>query len=138
MASIVAMGAGALLNALAFSGTNYLFSHIDKSSAAEERRRHDKAIEQLQKARELWQQRRIEKLDFYNKFLQEQKLSTERIEDIDEAMRAYYRATGQKQRLAREPALSDYYHPSEEQKTGELVFIASGLGLVGYLAYKHL
>ena len=65
------MGAGALINALAFSGRNYLFGHIDQNQAAKERQRHDKAVEQVQKAQALWSKERTEKLDFYNKFLQE-------------------------------------------------------------------
>ena len=55
MATLLAMGAGALVNALAFSGTNYLFSHIDKNQAAKERQRHDLAVEQVQKAQAVWQ-----------------------------------------------------------------------------------
>ena len=50
MASAVAMVlGGAVVNALAFSGSNYLFSHMGKSGNAEaERKRHDKALEQLE------------------------------------------------------------------------------------------
>ena len=45
------MVGGALVNALAFSGSNYLFSHMGKSDEIEkERKRHDKAEEQLQAA----------------------------------------------------------------------------------------
>ena len=45
MASAVAMMiGGALVNALAFSGSNYLFSRMGKSDEVEkERERHDKA-----------------------------------------------------------------------------------------------
>ena len=56
MASAVAMMiGGAVVNALAFSGSNYLFSHMGKSGDAEkERERHDKALEQLEKAQAAW------------------------------------------------------------------------------------
>ena len=52
MASAVAMMiGGAVVNALAFSGSNYLFSRMGKSGDAEkERERHDKALEQLEEA----------------------------------------------------------------------------------------
>ena len=36
---------GALANALAFTGSGYLFQHLSKHSIDEKRRRHDKAIE---------------------------------------------------------------------------------------------
>ena len=41
MASLMMMVGGAVVNALAFSGSNYLFS---KMHSDEERKRHDKAI----------------------------------------------------------------------------------------------
>ncbi|CAC5385870.1 unnamed protein product [Mytilus coruscus] len=49
MASALAMMlGGAITNAFAFSGSNYLFSHMG-SNANEEKIRHDKAIEKLEK-----------------------------------------------------------------------------------------
>ena len=41
---------GALANALAFTRSSYLFSRLSKDSIDAERKRHDLAIEQLQKA----------------------------------------------------------------------------------------
>ena len=38
------------MNALAFSGSNYLFTILRSSGVDEERKRHDKAVEQLQAA----------------------------------------------------------------------------------------
>ena len=52
MASTAMLVSGALVNALAFSGSNYLFSMLRSSGADEEKKRHDKAIEQLQAAHE--------------------------------------------------------------------------------------
>ena len=37
-----------LINALAFSGNNFLFSSLSKESIDKEQKRHDKAIEDLQ------------------------------------------------------------------------------------------
>ena len=45
---------GALVNALAFSGSNYLFTMLKSSGADYERKRDDKAIVQLQAAHEAW------------------------------------------------------------------------------------
>ena len=48
MASIGFLIRGALVNALAFAGSNYLFSSLSKESIDREQKRHDKAIEDLQ------------------------------------------------------------------------------------------
>ena len=53
MASIAIMAGTALVNALAFSGTNAAFSLLGDHGGTE-RKRHDIAIEQLSKAREDW------------------------------------------------------------------------------------
>ena len=45
---------GASANTLAFTGSSYLFSRLSKDSIDKERKRHDLAIEQLQKAQIKW------------------------------------------------------------------------------------
>ena len=45
---------GALINALAFSGSNFLFLSLSKESVDKERKRHDKAIKDLQLAQTEW------------------------------------------------------------------------------------
>ena len=54
---------GALANALAFTGSSYLFSRLSKDSIDKERKRHNLVIEQLQKAQIEWAQKRQEKID---------------------------------------------------------------------------
>ena len=49
---------GALVNALAFSGSNFLFSALRAPGADEEGKRHDKAVEQLQVAQAEWSRKR--------------------------------------------------------------------------------
>ena len=58
MASIGFLTGGALINALAFSGGNFLFSSPSKESIDKERKRHDKAIEDLQGAQIEWTKKR--------------------------------------------------------------------------------
>ena len=41
---------GVMVNTLAFSESNYLFSMLRSSDLNEERKRHDQAVEQLQAA----------------------------------------------------------------------------------------
>ena len=54
MASVGFLIGGALINALAFSGSNFLFSRLSKESIDKERNRHDKAIEDLQRGQLEW------------------------------------------------------------------------------------
>ena len=54
MASIAMLIGGALANALAFTGSSYLFHRLSKDSINAERKRHDAAIEALQVAQLEW------------------------------------------------------------------------------------
>ena len=40
--------------------------------------------------------------------------------------------------LAPDSQLSDFYHPSENQKNGELLFVVVGTGIATYALYKYL
>ena len=70
MASVRFTIGGAVVNALAFSGTNFIFSRLTYHGA-EERKRHDLALEKLQKERDEWNEDRMKRLDFINKRLRE-------------------------------------------------------------------
>ena len=63
---------GTVVNTLAFSGTNFVFSRLT-DHGEEERKRHDLALERLQKARDEWNEDRMKRLDFINKRLREKK-----------------------------------------------------------------
>ena len=68
---------GAITNALAFTGSSYLFSRLSANSMDAERKRHDLAIEQLQKAQIEWVHKRQQQIDFINKQLRlERKVKT--------------------------------------------------------------
>ena len=60
MASIAMLIGGALVNALAFTGSNYLFHRLSADNIDAERKRHDLAIEKLQKAQIEWAHKRQE------------------------------------------------------------------------------
>ena len=57
---------GALVNALAFTGSSYLFHRLSADNIDAERKRHDAAIEALQKAQVEWAHKRQEQIDFIN------------------------------------------------------------------------
>ncbi len=54
------MVAGGLFNAVAFAGAGYLFQKFNKDGYGEETKRHDLALEKLEKARQEWNQKDIE------------------------------------------------------------------------------
>ena len=67
MATIALMVGGALVNAFAFSGSNYLFSKMGKNDdSLAEKKRSDKAMEQLAAATKAWNENRTDRLDFIN------------------------------------------------------------------------
>ena len=80
---------GLLANALAFTGSSYLFSKLSKDSIDKERKRHDLAIEQLQKAQIKWAQLRQERTDFINKQLRLERKVETKFTELNDAMREY-------------------------------------------------
>ena len=69
MASVVMLIGGALANALAFTGSSYLFHRLSRLSADNidaERKRHDLVIEALQKAQIEWTHKCQQRIDFIN------------------------------------------------------------------------
>ena len=137
MASLLFTIGGAVVNALAFSGTNFVFSRLT-DHGAEERKRHDLALEKLQRARDEWNEDRMKRLDFINKRLREAQAARAYINNADEAMLEYYRVFAKKIKLVPpEPQLSDFYHPSEAQKNGELLFVVLSTGIAIYALYKY-
>ena len=61
MASLLFTVGGAVVNALAFSSTNFIFSRLT-DYRAEEHKRHDLALKKLQRPRDEWNRDRIETL----------------------------------------------------------------------------
>lgn len=137
MASVAMLLGGALINALAFSGSNYLFSMLRSSAVDEERKRHDKAVEELQGAQAAWSRKRTERIDWINEELRRQGHAVETFRDVDAAIREYAQVTGKSlEALAPEPRLSDFYVPSDDQKDREIAFIVVGMAATGLVAYK--
>ena len=118
MASLLFTIGGALVNTLAFSGTNFIFNRFT-DHGEKERKRHDLALEKLQRARDKWNKDEMKQHDFINERRREKNEVKVHINNADEAMLEYYRVFA-KQIKPRppEPQLSDFYHPSESQKNG--------------------
>ena len=95
MASVLFTIGGAVVNALAFSGTNFVFSRLT-DHGSEECKRHDLALEKLQKAQDEWNRDRMKRLDLTNKRLRERNEPRAYIKNVDEAMLEYSRVFAKK------------------------------------------
>ena len=137
-ATIALMVGSAIVNALAFTGGNYLFSKLDKQKSDEERIRHDKALENLQTAQAEYAKNRQERLDFLNDRIRKESHSEQTFHDVDEAIKEYFLVTGDSNihDMEPEPKLGEFYEESDEQKQYELMFMAGGLVLTGITAFR--
>ena len=128
---------GALVNALAFTGSSYTFSRLSKDSTDKKRKRHNLAIGQLQKVQVEWVQKRQEQIDFINKQLRLEQKAETKFTELNDAMGEYHEVFGHElSPFPQEPVLSDFYTPSNEQHERELAFIAlSMIGIGGVFWY---
>ena len=128
---------GASANALAFTGSSYLLYRLSADNIDAERKRHDAAIEALQKAQIEWAHKRQQRIDFINKQLRLKWKAEVKFTESNDAMREYHEVFGHElPPLPREPVLSNFYTPSDEQHYRELGFIAlSMIGIGGVLYY---
>ena len=113
MASIAMMIGGAILNAAAFTGGNYLAKYLTGDSgkaALDEKTRHDKAIEDYQAAMVKYTRDRTKLLNWIE-------TNREDFTNTDYAFKLYNQAHPDQQITPpKEPQFSDFYQPSELQK----------------------
>ena len=128
---------GALANALAFTGSSYLFHRLSADNTDAQRKRHNAAIEALQKAQIEWAHKCQERIDSINKKLRLERKAETKFTELNQAMREYHEVFGHElPPLPREPVLSDFYTLTDEQHHRELGFIAlSMIGIEGVLYY---
>ena len=127
---------GALPNALAFKGNSYLFHRVSADNIDAERKRHDAAIEALQKAQIEWANNQQQRIDFINNQLRLEQKAETKFTVLNDAMREYHEVFGHElPPLPREPVLSNYYTPTDEQHYGELGFIALSMIGIGGVPY---
>ena len=130
LASIATLIGGALANALAFTGSSYLFHRLSADNIDAERKRCDSVIEALQKAQIEWTHKRQLRIDFINNQLRLGHAAETKFTELNDAMREYHEVFGHElPSLPREPVLSDFYTPTDEQHYRELGFIA--LSMIG-------
>ena len=107
-----------------------------KESIDAERKRHDLEIEKLQKAQIEWAHKRQQRIYFINKQLRLERKPEVKFTELNDAMREYHEVFGHElPPLNREPVLSDFYTPSDEQHYRELGFIALSMIGIGVVLY---
>ena len=128
---------GASANALAFTGSSYLFHRLSADNIDAERKRHDSAIEKLQAAQLEWAHNQQQRIDFINNQLRLERKPEKKFTGLNDAMREYHEVFGRElPPMPREPVLSDSYTPTDEQHYRELGFIVlSMIGIGGVLYY---
>ena len=138
MASIGFLIGCTFTNALAFSGCNFLFSSLSKESIEKERKRRDKAIEDMQRAQTEWAKKRQERLDYINNEIMKEHKAEKRFMDLNSATQQYFIVTGRGlEPLPPKPVLSNFYVPSEDHHNRELAFITlSMVGIGTFLWYS--
>jgi len=119
MASIAIMIGRAVLNATAFIGGNYVARALgggDKA-ALEEKKRHDKVLEDYQAAYARYTHDRTHLLDWIATNAQEKEQAKQNFTNTDYAFKLYNQAHPDEQMVPpKEPKFSDFYQPSEQQK----------------------
>ena len=142
MASVAIMAGGALFNAVAFIGGNYLarfLSGDDPKASVEQKIRHDKALEAYQAAYAKYKKQRTKLLDWIETQHEIKEQATQNFANTDYAFKLYNQAHQQDQvTVPQEPKFSDFYQSSEQQKQGELVFVGAGALALGYAAFRFL
>ena len=134
MASLAVMVGEALVNALAFSGTNFIFGQIGDHGKTE-MKRHNLAMEQLSKARDEYNIVRQQRLDYINKTIRDQNHAEQTFSDLDDAMLKYYEYR-KSASMSDPPKESDFYNPSRQEKDTGIALIIGSMTVVGVLLYK--
>ena len=138
MASIAMMIGGAVINAAAFTGGNYLAKYLfGGDNASAEKTRHDKALEAYEAAQAYYSHERTKLLDWIETNRENKELAKQNFTNTDYAFKLYNQAHP-KMTLPKEPKFSDFYQPSEAQKQGELIFVGGSALALGYAAFRFL
>ena len=133
---------GAVLNAAALTGSNYLAKYIvgDSGQAAlAEKTQHDKALEAYQAVMEKYTRERTQLLDWIETNREIKAQANQNFTNTDYAFKLYNQAhPDYKLTSPTKPKFLDMYQPSELQKQGELLFVGGCALALGYAAFRFL
>ena len=139
MGSLVAGGLQSVFAAISFSAAGLLFKHLDKNGYAEEMSRHNRAVENLARSKELFCEREVLKHDEIQRLRQrladandDIKTTNEMLDQLRQIRTIQYQGVS----YDREPQLSDFNKPSDEMREYQYI-VGGALGLgFGYTMYK--
>ena len=135
MASIAIMIGGAIINATAFVGGNYLAKYLSGDATGQEKKRHDLAVEKYEQEYQKYQENRTKLLDWIATNDRIKDEAKQNVENTDYALKLY-NATHQDQMDLKEPQFSDFYKSSVQQKQGEMIYFGASALAIG-LAASH-
>ena len=139
MATVAVIVGAAIVNAIAFTTGNALYDKFGRTDGSEERARHDRAIEDLQKASAEWSQKRLETLDFINRSVKQKDDARDTFDDVDKALEFYNQTHPDGEIvLPYRPVLEDFYKPTPEHNYYETVVAFIIGGVSGYVAYRFI
>ena len=123
--------AGGIFNAVAFAGAGFLFSKLNHRGYEDEIKRHNKAIENLTKAKEAWYEREVKRKDRIAQLRIELGDANKDFEEINRALKLLENAS----RVDVQPTIHNYYQPSDEMKkyqdvTMGAVGLATGVAII--------
>ena len=129
---------GSLFAALAFSGAGYLFHLLDKNGYSDEVKRHNKAMEDLTRAREKWYEEEVRRKDEINRRRQELIETHQDMKAVKKALSGLrdISISFKNREFSRKPELKDFYRPSSEFKHYEK-FVVGTAGAVGGAVSGH-
>ena len=133
MASIAIAIGGAVLNATSFIA-RYL-SVDDKAQAEKERERHDHALEKYNEAVDRFGERQEKLQDFIAENDRLKYQTSQNLVNVDNALKLYNQTYNEKIVL-KKPQITDYYSPSNQQKTAEILYVGGGALVLGYTASR--
>ena len=128
MSSIVA---GGIFNAVAFAGAGFLFPKRNHRGYEDEIKRHNKAIEELTKAKEAWYEREVKRKDRMAKLRLELGDANKDFEETNRALKLLENTS----RVDAQPTIHNFYEPSDEMKKYQDVTmgaagLATGVALI--------
>ena len=141
MASLIGGSIQTIFAAVSFSAAGYLFKAFDKNGHDDEIKRHNKALEDLQKAKGTFYHNEVKQHDRIQQLREQLVDAKNDIVTTDKALdqlRQVQTIQYNGKTFNREPQLNDFYHPSDEMK--EYQYIAIGVIGVGsgYLLTKMI
>ena len=119
--AVVAVVATAVVNAVAFSGSNYIFSHFDKTAASDDARKRQEAIDKYNRERDAYNENLRLRNEFLNSRKQQEADSEKTFSDVTSDLSEYYKISGLSDEYFDNKPKFDY-KPSDVQAELELGF----------------